>query len=216
MADIASLLAPAVLVLFLSIGVAQAGNWCLESNYKSYTYCTDGCCGSSGNQYCCGWSPTVGLIVGCVFGGIFLISVIVAVVCCCIKKKAHSGKVVSPAPGSLQARPGAGTSTTFGPPGTTAVYQHTPNQTVAFIPGTGVYQQPPPGYTPHQLPPLSQPPTYMPPAPPPAYDMYSGPAGQQQQQQQQQQLQTGMYGFGQAGTPQQGMPTTAYGNNFAV
>ncbi|KAL8589369.1 hypothetical protein ACOMHN_021521 [Nucella lapillus] len=188
MADILVCLWPTVFALFLFVGGVQAGEFCYKHLYTSVTYCDYGCCGSSGKQYCCEWSPTVALIMGCIFAGLFVISVIAVIVCCCIKKKAHSGKVISPAPGYLQPRPGARTNTA-GPATVTTTVHPTAPQMAAFYSGTGVYQLPPPSYDMHHLPPLTQPPAYQAPAPPPAYDIYSTAGPQQQQQQQQHQQQ---------------------------
>ncbi|KAK7101421.1 uncharacterized protein [Littorina saxatilis] len=227
------------------IDAVRGGEFCWQQYYTSSTFCSYGCCGSNGSSYCCSAGVSVALIVGCVLGGIAMLSFIIAVVCCCIKKKGHSGRVVSP--GTLQSRPAVATVTTV----TTGSTGHYSTHHTA-----GFYPEPQPsapftgyGYGANHLPPLSQPP-HLPPAydahppPPPAYSIYNpqgyaygqgesqGQAtpqygyGQGQSQGQSQGQATPQYGYGQGsafsgqpgtGTPAPwGQPTTQYGNNFVV
>ncbi|KAK7496236.1 hypothetical protein BaRGS_00012646 [Batillaria attramentaria] len=85
-------------ILLLGFGGFCAGETCTTHKYYwtgitySTTYCAYGCCGYYPSEYCC--SASVGLIVGCVIGGIALLIVIIAAVCCCIKRPGHTGRTV--------------------------------------------------------------------------------------------------------------------------
>lgn len=63
-------------------------------------YCSNGCCGSEWNRYCCSYVyVTGGAIAGIVIGCLSLIAIIVSIVvciCCCAKKsRATTGQVVN-------------------------------------------------------------------------------------------------------------------------
>ncbi|XP_021340206.1 uncharacterized protein LOC110441410 [Mizuhopecten yessoensis] len=66
------------------------------SNYRYYTYCSSGCCGSYYNEYCCS-SLEVGTIAGIVIGCIFaLVILVVVIICVCAQcKKKKTGVVIS-------------------------------------------------------------------------------------------------------------------------
>ncbi|XP_076448692.1 uncharacterized protein LOC143285313 [Babylonia areolata] len=78
-------------ILLTLIEGTAAGEYCWTSD--GLDYCHYGCCGSL-PQYCC--SINVGLIIGCVVGGIICVAVVVTVVCCILKKQGYRGRVVGP------------------------------------------------------------------------------------------------------------------------
>ncbi|XP_076447992.1 uncharacterized protein LOC143284825 [Babylonia areolata] len=98
----------AFVVLLCVLFTGCKGEECTTSrsfNYNTYLYdfettdCTYGCCGSFPYGYCCD-SPTwlVWAIVGGVFAGISVLSLIIAGICCCLKQQGHKGQVVAPYP----------------------------------------------------------------------------------------------------------------------
>lgn len=68
-------------------------SWAGKPDYST-TFCSYGCCGYGTKQYCC--KITVGVIIGAIFAGLALLSILVSVICCFIKHKTTSGRVVAP------------------------------------------------------------------------------------------------------------------------
>ncbi|KAK7101431.1 uncharacterized protein [Littorina saxatilis] len=138
----------------------------LYTTYQ-YQYCAFGCCGSGLYEYCC--TVSVGLIIGCVIGGLVVIGVIIAIVCCCVKQQSHSGRVVHPNTGVAVVSTGVHGQHSYNP------YQPMPHQ--PHQPMGGMHHQPhqPMGGMPQQ--PYGGMPSQnkFPNAPPPAYN-YSDPA----------------------------------------
>ncbi|KAK7102736.1 protein shisa-5-like [Littorina saxatilis] len=139
------------------------------SSYSTSQYCPFGCCGSGYYEYCC--TVSVGIIIGCVIGGLVAIGVIITIVCCCVKQQSHGGRVVYPNPGLAVVSTGAHGQPAYNP------YQPMPQQPMGGMlhqhpqPMGGMPQQP---YQPMGGMPQQPPQNKTPNAPPPAY--YSDPA----------------------------------------
>ncbi|OWF42721.1 uncharacterized protein LOC110460696 [Mizuhopecten yessoensis] len=164
-----------VLVFLQILGVVGA-DICYEYSYsfgteRYYGYCPEGCCGYTYDRKCCEDesfdASIVGIIAGCVIGGIvflgFIVSLVFCLVCMGTNKTGNRGRVIVPLTQQQGASNVAYVSTHAnwaytGPyPSQPQVLGHTMGYS-QYGRTTGTFPQPPP-YE-HQQPPSTAPPEY--------------------------------------------------------
>lgn len=112
--------------------------------YNQQTYCSYGCCSWRSDGCCESYTyneirtgvNVIGIVVGCVIGGIVLIASIIVVICCCVRRRGHPGQVMQPGYG----QPIVATTTTSNNMAVSGVSGQYPMQPV----GNPWYPQPQP------------------------------------------------------------------------
>ncbi|XP_046374134.2 protein shisa-5-like [Haliotis rufescens] len=109
-----------------------------SSSIKSI-YCSDSCCGSTYNRYCCTSYSSTGVYTGSGFGSLALIAVIVTCICCCRRSRTQ---------GRLMTTNQLAVIST-GTVNTTTVNQgyNYPAQPPIYYPQPTAMAQPPPSYS---------------------------------------------------------------------
>lgn len=116
----------AVIFILCVIPSTLASDYCWVDG--SLEYCSEGCCGSSYDRYCCleGESGRIaGIVIGCLLGVGAIITILVIIFCCCTKQRGASGQIMNPFRSTATTTM---TTTTVGQPGVpmaTAVYPGT-------------------------------------------------------------------------------------------
>ncbi|CAC5378524.1 unnamed protein product [Mytilus coruscus] len=151
-----------------------AAEYCLSGyTYGGHTYfiyCSDGCCGSYLNKYCCSYNGGIiaGIVIGCLFGLAVLIALIVAC-CVAVKKSGTSGRVIPSGQGVAMVQTSSQQQAMYPPPqGMQPQYGQYPQsgqyppggqhpQSGQYPPGGqypqgGQYPAPPPSYAAHPPP----------------------------------------------------------------
>ncbi|XP_060076922.1 uncharacterized protein LOC132556525 [Ylistrum balloti] len=94
-----------VFVFLHVLGTSFGGDSCYEYSFSLgrrtyYAFCENGCCGYQYDRECCdddGW--VVGIIIGCVVGGIIFLSLVASCIICLVcmtNKKGNRGRVIAP------------------------------------------------------------------------------------------------------------------------
>ncbi|XP_071083581.1 protein shisa-5-like [Haliotis cracherodii] len=117
--------------------------YCLRSGYLSTMYCSNGCCGSSLDRYCC---TNVSVIAGVSVGAFFFVVFVIAVIYTCVRSANRPGRVIG-----VQ-NVGMGATTVVATTGMSG-QQHYGGHVGHMPPPPGYNAYPPPGQAPYHPPP---------------------------------------------------------------